>query len=335
MVLTLMFIARIAVLRMALRRNERRKQAFLSVWRALLTESALATIDPSRLPAISAQDVVFFLSYWNHLQNSLRGDTRERLNYLARTAGIDHAVRRMLKDGDNAERLLAIVSLVHLGDKTDTVVLKDLLVSEQPIACLHAARALLHIDPGALGELMPIIVERNDLPTAAVANILNEAGPDAISPLLADMLRNAFLQGAAAQYMVRLIALTAAAHPSVVYPSLCGIMDKTGDIEVLAACLKSVRTPAELPRIRQLIRHPDWRVRVHAVSALGDMGEKSDLELLKNLLSDSQWWVRYRAAQAISRLPFVTVDDLNEMRAHLDDNFAVDMLGQVVSERTS
>jgi len=334
-VLTLLLIARITLLRVMYLRNERRKHAFLLIWRRLLTESTLIHLKPWRLPAIAEKDVIFFLPYWNHLQNSLRGETRERLNLLAKTTGIDHAVRRMLQEGNNAEKLLAIISLGHLGEKSDTTALKKLLAGDQPIACLHAARALLRIDPGTLDELMPIIVQRGDLPTAAIANLLKEAGPATVSPILAGMLWQDFLQGAAPQHIVRLIALTVAAHPSIVHPSLREFMDKTDDTEVLIACLKAMRDPADLVKVRQLISHPNWQVRVHAASALGDMGEEKDLILLIKLLSDLQWWVRYRAAQAISRLPFVTTSHLEDLKKHLGDSFAIDMLSQVISERMS
>lgn len=335
MALTLLLIAWIVILRAIYLRNERRKHEFLSIWRGLLTDSALTHLDPRQLPVIADKDVVFFLPYWSHLQNSLRGETRERLNFLARSTGIDRAARRMLQEGSHAEKLLAIVSLGHLGEKTDTEVLEKLLASEHPIACLYAVRALLHIDLGTLGELMPIIVQRSDLPTTAIANVLKEAGLNTVSPILADMLRHAFLQGAAPQHMVRLIALTVVAHPSVVHASLREIMDQTEDAEVLAACLKVMRDPCDLSRVRELIGHPDWRVRVHAAAALGDMGEEKDMESLIKLLSDSQWWVRYRAAQAISRMPFVTAGGLKGIRKHLDDPFAIDMLNQVISERMS
>lgn len=331
--LTLLLVAWIILLRLIYRRNERRRQEFLTVWRGLLTESALARVEPRRLPAVAGKDAIFFLSYWNHLQNSLRGEARERLNFLARAAGMERVMRRMLKDGNGAEKLLAIVSLGHLGEKDDAEALQELLAGDQPVTSLHAARALLRINPAALGELMPVIAQRSDLPTVAVANILKEAGEDTVSPVLAGLLRDAFRQGAATPYLTRLIALTVAAHPSVVHPSLREIMDGTEDTELLAACLKVMRDPHDLARVRQLTSHPDWRVRVHAASALGDMGVKKDMGLLTGLLSDPHWWVRYRAAQAISRLPFVTPGDLEEMKKRSGDRFAADMLNQVISER--
>jgi hypothetical protein len=337
--LTLLFILRIALLRAMYLRNERRKNEFLSIWRSLLNESALPSIDSGqlpvawRLPGIAKKDIISFLSYWNHLQNSVRGESRARLNILARMTGMDHAIRQMLREGSNAEKLLAIVSLGYLGDKSDTEELKKLLASNQPIACFHAARALLRIDQSILRELMPVILQRSDLPTASIANILKEADPDLVSPVLSSMLRHAFLEEATPQYIIRLISLTVAAHPSVVHLSLRMIMEKTEDTEVLAACLKVMRSPDDLVKIRQFITHPNWRVRVQAVSALGDMGEKEDLDSLTHLLSDPQWWVRYRAAQAIANLPFVSTEDMEEIKKHLGDSFAIDMLSQVVSER--
>ena len=322
-------------------RNEWRKHEFLSIWRNLLNESTLPSVSQRqlpvawRIPAIAENDVILFFSYWNHLQNSVRGESRGRLNFLAQITGMDHAARRMLRTGSNAEQLLAIVSLGYLGEKSDTVALKKILVSNQPIACLHAARALLRIDPEALDELMPLIVQRNDLPTASIANVLKETDADTVSPVLALMLRHAFMEEAPPRHMIRLIALTVAAHPSVVHLSLRMIMERTEDIDVLSACLKVMRSPADLVKIRQYINHPNWRVRVHAVSALGYMGEESDLEPLIHLLSDPQWWVRYRAAQAISHLPFVTTGILEDIKNRLGDSFAVDMLNQVISERTS
>lgn len=325
----------IALLRVLYQRNERHKQEFLSNWRRLFAESALVHVKSWRLPKVAKRDVVYFLSYWNRLQDSLRGESREKLNGLARTTGMDHAVRQMLLDGSNAEKLLAIVSLGHLGNTTDIAALKKLQASDQPIACLHAARALIRIDPANLGELLPSIIKRLDFPTTAIANLLKEAGPDTVSPVIADMLREAVLQNAPAQYMARLIMLAAAAHRSVVHTSLREIMDTANDAEVLIACLKVMHTPDDLFKIRQLVSHPNWRIRVHAATALGDIGEEKDLTLLVRLLSDSQWWVRYRAAQAISRLPFVTPSHLEGLKSHLNDSFAIDILNQVISERVS
>lgn len=340
-VLTLLLIVRITLLRLAYRRRERRKRKFLADWQDLLNESMLASPGSVelpvvwRMPEIAPQDVIFFLSLWNHLQSSVRGTAQERLNALARTLGMDEAARRMLQKGSDAEKLLAIISLCHLGNHTDVIPLKELLGSNQPIACLHAARALLCIDPHMLGDLLPILVRRDDVSTAAIVSTLKGVGAEITSPVLAEMLRQSVQEDSTAQHMIRLITLTVAAYPQAVHLSLRMIIDRTEDPGVLAACLKTMRAPDDLVKIRHFVSHPNWRVRVHAISALGDMGESKDLDTLKALLSDSHWWVRYRAAQAISHLPFVSTDDMENMKKQLTDNFAINMLTQVISEQTA
>jgi HEAT repeat protein len=338
--LTLLLLMQIVFLRLKHRRNARRRREFMSKWDQLLTENVLVNKSPLRLPAIPDEDVVRFLAYWINLHNSMRGQARERLDSLARTIDIEKIVRRMLQNGSNAEKLLATIGIGFFGNKTDIPELKKLLVSERPIDCLHAASAILRLDAGALGDVLPIIAWRSDISTASIASILQEQDMDGVSLLLAEMLGRVYRDVEPHLRMrrrdiVRLIMLASTAQPSVVRPYLLEILDKTNDDEVITACLKVMRDPLELPRMREFINHPNWHVRVQIASALGEMGEEKDLMLLIRLLSDSQWWVRYRAAQAISALPYVTTSHLEGMKSLLGDGFAIDMINQVLAERVS
>lgn len=337
-VLTLLLILQIVTLRVLYRRYERRRKAFMVKWGGLLTESSLGQSTPVRLPALAAGEVVYFLAYWNHQYNSLNDEARKQLNSLARTIDIEQAVRRMLRQGNNAEKLLATIGIGFFGTKKDIPALTKLLESERPVDCLHAASAMLRIDAGTLSEVLPIIARRSDIPTAGIAIALKEAGPESVSPVLADMLERVLhpkpRQRIRRRDVVRLIMLAVTAQPSIINPYLREIMKKTEDEEVIAACLKVMRDPLDLDRIREYVTHPNWSVRVQAASALGDMGEKKDLKLLLQLLSDAQWWVRYRAAQAISSLPFVTAEYLGGLKNTLSDSFAIDMIDHIISERT-
>jgi hypothetical protein len=49
-------------------------------------------------------------------------------------------------------------------------------------------------------------------------------------------------------------------------------------------------------------------------------------------LSDREWWVRYRAAQALVELPWLAQAELRALQDGLTDRFAADMLAQVVAE---
>jgi hypothetical protein len=62
------------------------------------------------------------------------------------------------------------------------------------------------------------------------------------------------------------------------------------------------------------------------------MGEDDDEKRLVPLLSDREWWVRYRAAQALSRLPHMDEPKLKTIQAVQSNPFARDMLAQVMAE---
>jgi hypothetical protein len=63
------------------------------------------------------------------------------------------------------------------------------------------------------------------------------------------------------------------------------------------------------------------------------MGDASDLQRLSQLMMDSQWWVRYRAAQALMGLPFIETEARDTLIANLPDRYARDMAKQVLAER--
>ena len=53
---------------------------------------------------------------------------------------------------------------------------------------------------------------------------------------------------------------------------------------------------------------------------------------LERLLSDAEWWVRYRAAKALVRLLGVDPSELECIRLRLHDRYAKDILEQAVAE---
>jgi HEAT repeat protein len=62
------------------------------------------------------------------------------------------------------------------------------------------------------------------------------------------------------------------------------------------------------------------------------VGDPEDEARLIPLLSDKEWWVRYRAAQALSQLPSMREPRLRVIQAEQPDPFARDMLTQVMAE---
>ncbi len=324
LVLTLLLALQIVLLRISLRRRERRAARAVARWRPLLNQAIVG--EEPELPSLRPNERLPFLHLWAHLQGSLRGEANEALNGVARRLGVDTLARGMLARGARDERLLATLVLGHLRDRAAWPQLLPLASAADSVLSLSALWALVRVDPEAAADyLTPLFIEREDWALSHVAGILQQAsGP--VAQVLARIL-----PGLPEDRLPR--ALRIAESLRVTLPA--GVLAealRSPSSSVVIAALRGVLTPATLSEVRTLLGHEDWQVRVQAARALGRVGERSDAARLTRLLGDPQWWVRYRAAQALRELPLLAQADLDAVRASLTDRFALDMLDQVLAE---
>jgi hypothetical protein len=185
---------------------------------------------------------------------------------------------------------------------------------------------LLQIDAEAAApHLVQTLVERNDWPISQVVTMLQDAR-EACAPLLVAALPT--LDTARLPRALRLVEGLRLGLP----PALHAQLLQHPSTDVVVAALRVAPSVALLPAVRALASHDDWRVRVQAAKMLGQIGEQADTELLKNMLADTQWWVRYRAAQALVNSPFFSHQEMQALNAGTGDRFAADMLKQVLAE---
>jgi HEAT repeat protein len=76
-------------------------------------------------------------------------------------------------------------------------------------------------------------------------------------------------------------------------------------------------------------------VRMQAAFALGRLGLPEDIWALLPLLSDADWWVRYRAAQSLFTLVRGESSTLAVLRAKVRDGYGREMLDRVVAEHAA
>jgi hypothetical protein len=286
---------------------------------------------PGVLPTLEGRDVIPFLTLWNQLQESFTGDITRRLNEVARRAGVDLEARKMLDHRGLAHRLLAVSTLGHLGDQHDHDswdALVRLTSDTDGLLSLAAARALTRIDAeAALPVILPHLSDRDDWSRNYVLAMLTDLGADIVSrPLTA----------AAVQLPIekahRLLQYFSVTHIADAMPVVRAIIARTSDVECLAACLRVFADVADLDTVREYLRHPSWQVRVQAVNVLARLGRTDDYPILLPLLSDREWWVRYRAAKALCSLPGVEMSRIRTLSAKHSDPFARDMLVHVLAE---
>ena len=71
---------------------------------------------------------------------------------------------------------------------------------------------------------------------------------------------------------------------------------------------------------------------MHAASALGRLSEQKDIKILLRMTEDENWWVRYRAAQSLVKIPGQNIESLNVLRDQQQDKYARDILTQAIAE---
>jgi len=325
--LTFLLLTQGVLLRAQLMLRQRRERRFNETWRPIMAQ-ALFEI-PDSLPRLPARSIRQFLQLWIHLMELLRGEGTRNLTRLAVACGMDRAARACVEKRSMTDRVLGLLALTHMAQERDWELMLDHLGQENPLLSQIAARGLTHIRPR---EAIPLIlaqsVQRKDWSSVRIANILEEAGPDAVTA--------PFLQFATqlpSEQIPLLLPYLHTIHETELQPLLFYWLQTEQSPEVLVGCLKAVRDPLALPAVRRLAGHADWAVRVHAASALGRIGLEEDRARLVALLSDREWWVRYRAAQALVSLPGMNAVALRALQAGLTDPYGRDILAQVSVER--
>ncbi|MBM3341898.1 MAG: hypothetical protein FJY56_07280 [Betaproteobacteria bacterium] len=331
--LVVVLIAAILLVRAARKLGEWRARRLARDWRPVLAQCAVAA--PETFPTLRARERYTFLDLWNHHYELLRGEAQHHLRVLARGVGIAPFARRLLQSRSMRQRLIAMTTLGHLHDTASIATLGALARHRSPTLSFAAARALLEISPATqLPQLLPLIAARRDWPLSAIALALKDLGADTISEPLAHAALEASREASTRPGVPRLVHLMELAHGSAICNDVDQLLRRAEYLgpEVIAPCLRLLNDPRQAHWARQFLSHNVWYVRVAAATTLQRIGGAEDCERLLPLLGDAHWWVRYRAAHALARLPGMAPQRLDELAANTRDRFAAQMLRHVAAE---
>ena len=325
--LTVAMALLVVLMRLRALRRVRRHERAIARWRPLLVREAAGDICPA--PRLFRHEHMPLLLLWNQMQESLRGEAHDRLNQLGDRIGLYDIARRLERSRNLAARVIGHATLGHFAHAGDWQRLDSGMKELHTPASLAAARAMLRIDPHAAA---PQVLERylahSDWPAPRVGTLLRESPHEAIGASFARRL----VEGSLYERL-RLLPLLRFAE----VPHIDGILDRlvhtSNEPQVLSIALRQLHGPAALADVRKLASHADPLVRSAAAQALGRIGGSVDQDLLLGLMADQNWWVRYRAAQALVGMPGVVADDMVQLRRIIGDRYARDMLDQVLAER--
>lgn len=309
------------------RAHEAARRRWMPVFLAAVT--GRARVLPPAMPRRQREPA---LEVWNQLMVALRGDARRRLRRCGAGLGFADHARRLTGRRRGRGRLDAVVALGHLGDRASWGRLVSLLDDRNSGVRLDAARALMRIDEAdAVALLVPRLLDADHWYASAAVAVLAEARPEPVSLALAGAVEAA---GPPARRQLARV-LGGLRSPAALGPVRRLLHDAGDDHELLAACLDALAAcgeRADADRVRGLLGHPAWFVRLKAVTALGKLGSAPDLDRLSALLCDPEWWVRYRSAHALAAVPGLGPDCLRRLRSDHADPFARDAVAQVLAE---
>jgi HEAT repeat protein len=324
--LSLVALVATVVLRMLALRVARLDERAQKVWSRVLADASSST----ELPRLRQGHVRGFIGVWNEVHEPLKGETTPRLASIAKTLDLESRFLKLVNSTVTHHRIIAVIALGHVKTDGAFAGVSRLLEDNSPILSLCAARSLMQINAArAVPLILPLIANRAVWTSGVVASILVEAEPGTVEEPLADATLHA--NGALA---LRLIRFLADVSPAAAAPFIRAGLETSADPQFICACLQLVKEPEDADRVRPLLGHALWFVRMHAASAIGRIGRAEDVDLLLGLLSDAQWWVRYRAAQSVVHLNAFDGGRVQSIKVRQTDPFARDILDQVLAERS-
>ncbi|MDQ3286996.1 MAG: HEAT repeat domain-containing protein [Pseudomonadota bacterium] len=330
-ILTVLMLSIILIMRQVMLRRERNHQRAVVTWQQTLSAADSGTLH-GEPPPLPARDVSGFLEVWNNLHATHSDGIAPELLAVANSVGLERHLFRVLQHGGFHNLVVGIIALGNLRNPAHFGRVACFLDDKSPLVSLCAARALMQMDQAnAVSMFVPQIVRRGDWSQGNIAAILHETS----TPQMARELSRATLQ-ANAEVAPRLVRFLAAVSPDEAAPVIRTILasDAEADDHLVSTCLQVMTDPDDLSCVRPLLQHPRWHVRMQAAATLGRLGVPGDDDLLVDMLSDEQWWVRYRTAQGLMKLPFVGASKVRSIRNDHADHFARDILDHVLAERT-
>jgi hypothetical protein len=325
--LALLMLVIIVILRQVVLHRERVLANAVAYWSRIIVpepEAEMATI-----PDLPRRDVGGFLQVWNAVHERLHGATTPHLARVAKEVRLEPLLRRRVGSRNFHTRLVALIAIGHVHDSASFERVQSFIDDKNPIVSLCAARTLMQIDPSrAVSKFIPHIVQRADWSPGSVATILNEVGAEVVAQQLSEVTLQANVQIAP-----RLIRFLAGVSPEAAAPIIRKTLASSTDERLISTCLQVMTSREDLEYVRPLLAHMRWHVRMQAAVTLGRLGGMGDEQALIAILTDKQWWVRYRAAQALLKMNFIGTEDMRRIQAAQTDSYARDIIQHVLAEQ--
>jgi hypothetical protein len=198
------------------------------------------------------------------------------------------------------------------------------------IISLTAARTLVSINPQkSIPIILPLVAARRDWSIDKCAELIKKIGAEEVATALISEIYKTPVDRL--PKMIRFLDLILPSEANSVTKAL--LKKHNTDKEIIYACLLVFKDYEDIKTVRRFLNHNDWEIRMQASICVGKLGSPNDMRRLTKSTADREWWVRYRSAQALARLPRMTKDRLKVIANKNPNCFSHDVILRVVTEK--
>jgi hypothetical protein len=282
--------------------SERRKRRSDAKRRRLIPLLLSSEVKPgSARPAAVSSALLADLAV--ELIQMVRGADKERLTALAVQAGVPQRLLKQLRSRSSRDRLAAVEALAEFRFEQTVAALHKALEDRNPDVRIAAAMSLAsmgHAPPAReLIRKLGIGTRESSLLTIGLFEEIAAARPEQIRAVIEDPAGPGLVKAAAIE------SLSASSDYSLV-PTINRLaMEADPASEELPRYLLSLAQfghPAGIPAVNRALSIGAPRARAAACEAAGRIGVVEAAGRLAELLDDEDWWVRFRAGEALARL---------------------------------
>lgn len=279
------------------RRDATRSKELLDVGIECLEEPDKLALYKTQL---GRRDRRLLLQALSELLLKVRGDYADRVAYTLRELGFVKETLKQLRSKAWWKRMRACSALATFDDSHLIAALQRCLNDPRIEVRLEAARALVRLGAApAVRTLLLSLSIATHAYSLAVTDLFRKLAASAVPDLMAALESDLHLRGK----LLAIDALGQAGELAAV-PTLLRFRHHA-DVPVRAAILRALTLladPTTLPAALEALQDPAWQVRAEAANCAGQLVSLEAVLPLQERLWDDQWWVRYRAAEALLRL---------------------------------
>lgn len=276
----------------------------------------IAGENPTLEPPEQELEWIFLTSLWNDLYQKVGPSEHDRLREAADELDLQSKARKLLESHSTDQQITGVITLGHLGDTERINQIEALTESSAKILKMRSIKALSVLKPKlALKKIYDDLVENPHQSQNYYLGFCRNIDTNIITEVTLERLETV-----PADARSRIVPFLELADNQQSREYINDQLEQTDRPEILSACLKVLRKigdPSDQKTVVPYLSHTADFVRIQAARTLGAIGNSEVVDVLIEKLSDSNWWVRYRAAEALVQIPSTSTEELKHILSKL------------------